>query len=324
MNINSIIVLILVGIISFACKTEPKNNKPNVLIIQPDQHRADIMGCAGNTMVKTPNLDKLASEGVHFTHAASASPVCCPFRATMQTGLYNHEHGVVENGIQLDYDFKGIAEFFVENGYSTGYIGKWHLEGFIPKEGVGGYVPEGPARQGWQEWYGYEKSHEFLNVWKFNENKEKVLVEGYDWEPTWHTDMALDFIKRKTDEEKPWCYYIAYGPPHKPEQCLPKFLDMYNPDEFELPPGSENMDEKTKQELREVLQMYYAQVTAVDYEIGRLEKGLKELGVDDNTIIIYTSDHGDVLGSNNKEIVQKYIETNRTHTAFFYHDQISL
>jgi len=319
---SRIFVLIVIVISTFSCNSiikksasnqEKEESKPNVLIIQPDQHRADIMGCAGNAMVKTPNLDKLAAEGVYFSHAASASPVCCPFRATMQTGLYIHEHGVVENGIQLDYDFKGIAEIFAENGYATGYIGKWHLDGFLPDEenGVGGFIEPGAARQGWQEWLGYEKSHEFLDVWKYNENKEKVPVEGYDWEPTWQTDMALDFIKRKTSEQKPWCYYIAYGPPHKPEQCLPEFLDMYDPDSFELPPGSEHMDQKTIQQLRKVLQMYYAQVTAVDVEIGRLQKGLEKLGVDGNTIIIYTSDHGDVLGSNNKAIVQKYIETKR-------------
>jgi arylsulfatase A-like enzyme len=321
MKLGLSILVFVAGIVLISCNSTTKQSatkpvaqlkKPNVLIIQPDQHRADVMGCAGDKMVKTPNLDKLAANGVHFTHAASASPVCCPFRATMQTGLYIHEHGVVENGIQLDYELKGIAEIFAENGYATGYIGKWHLEGFLPKESVGGYVPEGAARQGWQEWYGYEKSHEFLEVWKFNDKKEKVPVEGYDWEPTWHTDMALDFIKRKTEDGKPWCYYLAYGPPHKPEQCLPKFLEMYDPEAFELPADADkHMSDDNKKKLRKVLQMYYAQVTAVDVEIGRIQNGLKELGVDDNTIIIYVSDHGDVLGSNNREIVKKYVETKR-------------
>lgn len=318
-TLHILFVSVLIVIIS-ACESTPQkdnkiqneNSRLNVLIIQPDQHRADVMGCAGNSMAITPNLDKLAAGGVHFTRAASASPVCCPFRATMQTGLYLHEHGVVENGIQLDYDFKTISEILADDGYATGYIGKWHLEGFLPKESVGGYVDEGPARQGWQEWHGYEKSHEFRNVWQFNDKKEKVPVEGYDWEPTWHTDMALDFIRRKTEEGKPWCYYLAYGPPHKPEQCLPEFLDMYDPDSFVLPPDAEaNLSDADKKKLRRILQMYYAQVTAVDYEIGRLKKGLQKLGVDKTTIIIYTSDHGDVLGSNNAAIVDKYIQTNR-------------
>lgn len=299
----------------FACNTssvKKELRKPNILIIQPDQHRADIMGCAGNTMVKTPNLDKLAGKGVRFSRAVSASPVCCPFRATMQTGLYIHEHGVVDNGIHLKEEFKGIAEFMAEAGYATGYIGKWHLGGFRPKEGVGGYIEEGEPRQGWQEWLGYEKAHEYLDVWKFNEKKEKVPVEGYGWEPTWHTDMAVDFMQRKTEEGQPWCYYIAYGPPHLPEQCIPEFLDQYDPEAFELLPDVKaKLSEEDKKELREILHTYYAQVTAVDFEVGRLMKALETMGADDNTIIVYVSDHGDVLGSHNAEIVKKYMEDNR-------------
>ncbi len=309
------ISIILLAFVVTSCASGNYKNEyyqHNVLIIQPDQHRADVMGCAGNTMAITPNLDNLASAGIRFSNAVSASPVCCPFRATLQTGLYIHEHGVVENGIQLKRELKTIGEIFSENGYATGYIGKWHLEGFIPKENVGGYVEPGEPRQGWQEWLGYEKSHEFFKVWKYNDQKEKVRVEGYDWEPTWFTDKALDFIKRKTDEDQLWCYYIAYGPPHKPEECLPEFLDKYNPKDFVLPPGAEkDLTEVQKQELRELLQMYYAQVTAVDFEVGRLQQGLKKIGADKNTIIVYVSDHGDVLGSHNIEIVQKYIETNR-------------
>lgn len=312
MKSSVIIFSLFFVLVSFSCDKRHEQTKPNVLIIQPDQHRADVLGCAGNPMALTPNLDKLAAAGVRFSHAASASPVCCPFRATLQTGLYIHEHGVVENGIKLNYDFKTIGEIFAENGYATGYIGKWHLEGFLPKENVGGYVEPGEPRQGWQEWLGYEKSHEFFKVWRYNEHKEQVRVEGYNWEPTWFTDMALDFIKRKTEENLPWCYYIAYGPPHKPEQCTPEFLSMYNTDDFTLPPDAEkNLSEKKKLELRKILQIYYAQVSAIDFEVGRLQAGMKKSGADKNTIIVYVSDHGDVLGSHNHEIVNKYIETNR-------------
>ena len=307
-NILSILFALILG----ACNNIPKEKTINILIIQPDQHRADVMGCAGNSMAITPNLDKLASAGIRFSNAMSASPVCCPFRATLQTGLYIHEHGVVENGIQLKRELKTIGEIFSENGYATGYIGKWHLEGFLPKENVGGYVEPGEPRQGWQEWLGYEKSHEFFKVWKYNDQKEQVRVEGYNWEPTWFTDMALDFIKRKTDENQPWCYYVAFGPPHKPEQCTPEFLNMYTPEDFNLPPDAEkSLSEDEKLKLREILHMYYAQVTAVDFEVGRLQNGLKELGADKNTVVVYVSDHGDVLGSHNDEIVKKYIDTNR-------------
>ncbi len=302
--------LAVIGLAS--CNDVKETIQPNILIIQPDQHRADVMGCSGNAMAFTPNLDKLASRGVRFSNAASASPVCCPFRATLQTGLYIHEHGVVQNGIQLKHEFETIGEIFSENGYATGYIGKWHLEGFLPEDTVGGFIEPGEARQGWQEWLGYEKSHEYLKVWKYNDDWEKVRLPDYDWEPAWHTDMALDFIRRKTKEDRPWCYYVAYGPPHKPEQCLPEFLDRYAPAAFTLPPDAErDLPEDKKKELREIMQIYYAQVSAVDHEVGRLVEGLKKMELDDKTIIVYVSDHGDVLGSHNGDIVQKYIETRR-------------
>jgi arylsulfatase A-like enzyme len=279
---------------------------PNVLIIQPDQHRGTIMGCAGDKKAATPHLDRLAAEGMRFSRCTSASPVCSPFRATLQTGLYPHKHGVVKNNIRLDPGIRCFAEVFEEAGYATGYIGKWHLDGGLPKkEGgkgltpmpVGGFVPE-ERRQGWQEWHGYEKSHEYFEVWQFNDQAQKVRVEDYDWEPTWHTDVALNFIRRKRDEGKPWLYYLAYGPPHLPEECPQALLDRFKPESFVLPPDiAVKLPPEREAELRKLLQVYYAQVAAIDHEVGRLMKALKEMGVDDNTIILYTSDHGDKLGS---------------------------
>lgn len=281
-----------------ASESMAKSEVPNVLVIQPDQHRGTIMRCAGDEQVITPNLDRLASEGIRFTNAISSSPVCSPFRGTLQTGIYPHKHGVDKNNILLDPNFTTLAELFAETGYATGYIGKWHLDGGIPKNQPGGFIEPGERRQGWQEWHGYEKSHEFFKVWKYNENREKVRVEGYDWEPAWHTDMALDFARRNRDAGRPWLYYIAYGPPHKPEQCLQEYLDMYDPSKFALQPDLVGkFPAKRERELRRILQIYYGQVTAIDFEIGRLLKGLKELGIDDDTIIFYTSDHGDKLGS---------------------------
>lgn len=280
--------------------------RPNLLILQPDQHRGTGMRCAGDTQAITPNLDRLAAEGVRFTNCASSGPVCSPFRGTFQTGLYPHKHRVVGNNIRMDPSLTTFAEVFVEPGYATGYIGKWHLDGGWPRaeggegvtaKAVGGFVPP-QRRQGWQEWHGYEKSHEFFEVWKYDEQGRKARVEGHDWEPAWHTDMALDFIRRQRDGRKPWLYYVAYGPPHLPEQCPKRFLDMYDPATFILPPDVEaQLPEERKAELRRQMQMYYAQTTAIDHEVGRVIEGLKRLGVDDNTIILYTSDHGDKLGS---------------------------
>lgn len=276
------------------------STQPNILIIQPDQHRGTIMGCAGDTQVQTPHLDHLAAQGIRFSHAVSASPVCCPFRGTLQTGLYQHTHRVDGNNIRLNPKHTGFAELFANAGYATGYIGKWHLDGGIPEDGKG-YVPP-DRRFGWQEWHGYEKSHEFFNVWQYDQNQQQVRLSDYDWEPTWHTDMALDFTKRHRDANTPWLYYLGYGPPHKPEQCPQEFLDQYDPNTFQLPPDvKDRFSPQGEQELRRIYQMYYGQVSAIDHEIGRITQGLDDLGIADNTIIFYISDHGDHLGSHGTE-----------------------
>ena len=167
--------------------------KPNILIVQPDQHRAGVMGCAGDALVKTPNLDRLAAEGVRFSNCVSSSPVCSPFRATLQTGLYPHKHGVDVNGESLYPDVRGFSEIFAEAGYATGYIGKWHIDGQKLK-GTGGFIPK-ERRHGWQEWNGNETEHRFFDVWRFDAEGKQAPVEGYDWEPAWHTDMALDIAR---------------------------------------------------------------------------------------------------------------------------------
>lgn len=290
-----------------------KNKQPNILILMPDQFRADMMGVAGQPDILTPNIDRLANDGIRFTNSISGAPVCCPTRATFQTGQYIHEHGVTNNNMLLAPEKITIAEILVEAGYATGFIGKWHLDGGIPKESVGGYIEEGPRRQGWQDWNGYEKSHEFFEVWEFNDKKEKVRVEGYDWEPTWQTDKALDFIQRNTEEKKPWCYYIAYGPPHNPFQCPQEYLDMYDPGKIVLPPDVESeLDEDELREVRRLRQIYYGQVSSIDHEVGRLLDGLDQMKIEDNTIVLFVSDHGDVLGSHAHEIKQRYIKEGKS------------
>jgi arylsulfatase A-like enzyme len=287
---------IIILVVFFSCSDRSQFNRPHVIIIQPDQHRGSVMGCAGDDIAITPNLDKLASEGIRFSNTYSVEPVCSPFRGTLQTGLYCYQHGVHTNDMRMDTSHVTIAEIFGDAGYATGFIGKWHLDGGWPEGGVGGYV-EPEFRQGWQEWHGYEKSHEFFEVWQFDDQKNKVRVEGYDWEPTWQTDVALDFLKRNA-REKPCLYYIAYGPPHLPRQVHQEYLDMYSPDDFIIPAHIiDKLTDEQALELRKEMQIYYAQVTAVDHEVGRLIHGIESLGIRDNTVIVYISDHGDFLGS---------------------------
>lgn len=274
--------------------------RPNVLVIQPDQHRGMTLGCAGDEQAITPHLDRLAGEGIRFSHAVSCCPVCAPFRATMQTGMYSHRHGVFHNGLKLNPRITGFAEVFARSGYATGYIGKWDIYGHS-KGTRGGYVPAGPDRKGWREWHGYESGHEYFDVWRFDEQQRQIPVEDYDWEPTWHTDMMLDFAARQRDAGRPWLYYVSYGPPHRPEQCPKKYIELFPPEAFRLPPDLEGkLSRRNEAQLRRIWSVYYGQVTALDHEVGRLVSGLEELGVADDTIVLYCSDHGDRLGSHSR------------------------
>lgn len=312
---------LLVLLCAWACgvdhSTEQAEEKsPNILIIQPDQLRADILGCAGHPDVLTPNIDKLAAQGIRFSRSVSGGPVCCPFRASFQTGLYNHEHGVARNNVLLDTAHVTFAELLVEQGYATGYIGKWHLDGGVPAT-VGGYVEEGARRQGWQDWHGYEKAHEFFEVWEFDENKQQKRVEGYNWEPTWQTDKALAFMKKNTAVDKPWTYYLAYGPPHNPFQCPQEYLDLYHPDSLQITPELlQSLTTDEQKEVRRLRQIYYGQVTAVDKEIGRLMAAIDQMNIEENTIIFFVSDHGDVLGAHAKEVKERYLREKKPLTYY--------
>lgn len=270
----------------------------NVLVVLCDQLGAGFLGCAGDAQAQTPNLDRLARSGARFTHAVAATPRCGPCRAGIQTGLHIHANGVSHNDDRLSAAVPTFAEIFAADGYATGYAGKWDLDGAFDG-GVGGWIPP-ERRRGWQEWHGYEKGHEFFEVADFDESVDppaRVAVPGYDWEPTWHTDLALDFVRRHAEARRPWLYFVSYGPPHAPDQCPPQFLERFDADELVLPPDLEGVTGEEERELRRLMHVYYAQVTAVDHEVGRLLDGLDELGVAEDTLVLFTSDHGDCLGS---------------------------
>jgi arylsulfatase A-like enzyme len=128
-------------------------DRPNILLILPDQMRGSAMGCAGNREVRTPHIDRLAAEGMRFERAYANVPVCCPARAILLTGTYPHVNGMVANDLRLREEQVTLAEILAEAGYRTGFVGKWHLDGG-PRDP--GFVPPGPRRQGFAFWAAYE------------------------------------------------------------------------------------------------------------------------------------------------------------------------
>src|SRR5689334_22443412 len=143
------------------------SSHPNLVYVFADQMRFCDMGCAGNEHIRTPNLDRLAGQGLQLANAYSAAPLCSPYRAQLQTGLYGHANGVPRNGLPLKQDLPSFAKSFDAAGYATGYIGKWHLAGQRKerkaKEQVPGYVPPGGARMGWNFWAAHEVIHKYLH-----------------------------------------------------------------------------------------------------------------------------------------------------------------
>lgn len=307
-----------------------EENRPNVIVAFSDQHRAHDIGCAGNSEIHTPAMDRIATEGTRATNAYSTHPICGPSRACLISGQYPTSHGVITNEFALPTDGPSIAEAFHDAGYRTGYIGKWHLDG-VPREK---WTPPGPRRQGFDDfWAVHNCVHDYFNPQYYRDSPELIEEEGY--EPTVQTNLALEFIQQNDD--RPFCLFLSWGPPHDPYRLVPdEFRDRYEADQLSprpnvepilpgnrLNPNTGNVNAPPVREWgprvspdtyeagepygyedpREAYADYYASITAIDHELGRLLDALDAKGLAEETILTYTSDHGDLLyshGNNQK------------------------
>lgn len=265
--------------------------QPNIVFVFADQMAGYCMGCAGDEQAITPNIDKLATQGVRVSNMIAASPVCTPYRAQLLTGKYGHATGVVHNDIKLPNEETCVAEVLKDNGYQTGWIGKWHLAGHRDN-------PVDMAdRQGWDYWAVRNCSHAHMKpeYW-LNDSDKGIKVEG--WEPDVQTDLAVDYIKDQKDN--PFCLFVSFGPPHNPYVAPQKSLDRYAGKDLKLRPNT--LDTKANRKNQE---HYYAMVTSLDDCMGRIDAALQEAGIADDTILIFTADHGDMLGSQGHKLKQR-------------------
>ena len=288
---------LLAGPLVASAAAGEEQSRPNVLYLLTDQWRGQALGCAGDPNAETPHIDKMATEGIRLTHCYSNQPLCSPHRSMLMSGRFPTRTGMYKNSILMPPGEYCIAEHFGNAGYATGYIGKWHLDG----EG-GGWNVEKPGEvkhtQGWQYFSGFNRGHRYLNrdgvYW---ENGEKHEIPKDVYQPDHQSERAMDWITKQTEANKPWFMMLSWGPPHTPYREIPqKYLDMFDPDKLKLRENVEfrKWDEK---KLRENLQGYYAQCKALDDNTGRLLKFLEDKGIAENTIVILTSDHGDLLCS---------------------------
>lgn len=263
--------------------------RPNLLFVFPDQMRAEAMGCAGNPDVVTPSLDALAASGVQFTHAIASCPVCTPSRGTILTGRYPLAHRAASNDLPLPETERTFGEILSNAGWRTGYIGKWHLDG-VPRDG---FTPPGPRRHGFEYWAAWNCAHAYFQARYFRDLPQAITISGY--EPDGQTDLALDFIGAQRSE--PWALFLSWGPPHPPYRAVPETdRQRYNPEALTLRGNAPHAE-------RQVLADYYAAITALDRDFGRLMALLDELHIAEHTLVVFTSDHGDMLFSH--DLVEK-------------------
>lgn len=286
-----------------SCLNEPEK-KPNVVFVFADQWRAQDVGYNGNTVVHTPAIDKLAEESVVFTNAVSGCPVCCPYRASLLTGQYPLTHGVFYNDKPLNPDAVTMAKIYKQAGYETGYIGKWHLNGHEPGEETAvaraKFIP-GERRQGFDFWQVLECTHDYNNSFYYEDSPERLKWSEYD--AIAQTKSAIEYIREKSKGDKPFLLLLSWGPPHEPYETAPeKYRDMYSPGQIEVRP---NVPDELRGKARKDIAGYYAHIAALDDCMKELQAAVKELGEEDNTIFIFTSDHGDMLYSHGEVKKQK-------------------
>jgi len=253
---------------------------PNVVYVFSDEHRWHSMSFTEQTGLLTPNMAQLAQQGMSFTHCISNYPVCSPHRAMLMTGRWPYQQGVIDNGISLNSNEMTIGKAFQQAGYTTGYVGKWHLGGTRAEP------------------FGFDLSLIWTgtnNHWDskyYPAGADPVQVTG-QYNATAMTDQALDFVE--ANQSQPFFLMLSLNPPHELFSDAPQEKKDLYPDELTLPiRANVPIDDKEWTNYRN----YHAHVSAIDDELGRIMAKLGELNLTNNTILIYSSDHGSMLKSN--------------------------
>ena len=324
--------------------------KPNVILVTADQLRADALGCYGNPIVRTPNIDALAMEGTLFDNHIIQHPVCMPSRASIITGKYPRNHGTTDNGIPLRQREITIPQVLKENGYLTAAVGKMHFSNMLGLKGS--------EDESWPPGnYGFTIKHltcdrkigEYLEDLKIKnpeayrivkEQGEKKLMEDTasasakvqsklpqvfeseldykDHQSTWITDKTIEVIEKS--ENNPFFIWCSFVDPHHPFDPPKPYNTLYQPENMPLPLkrpgelddkpvhfrkhlkgkgyGNEKYDFDKIDDLgwQTITAKYYGMVSLIDYNVGRIIDKLKQLNILEDTIIIFSADHGELLG----------------------------
>lgn len=359
--------------------------RPNFLFIITDQHRADHLGCGGNPVVQTPNIDGIAAKGTMWDRFYVANPICMPNRASIMTGRMCSAHGARHNGIPLSKDHTTFVELLRDAGYRTGLIGKSHLQSFTGLPASTKYeiredqrTPSPHLRDAFKnnrhsaeydlevipkwdrplaeridgDFYGFEHveiaadhgdraSGDYL-LWAREQRADfddlvgpenaipdnridapqawRTAVPEELYSTTWIADRSEAWLKERASDDAPFFLQMSFPDPHHPFTPPGKYWDMYDPEKMELPDtfskgslppiqamkkaledGTDPRDNQspfavTEAEARSIVALTYGMITMIDDAIGRVLKQLEDLGLADDTIVIFTTDHGDYMG----------------------------
>ena len=284
------------------------DQRPNILFVLSDQQRWDTVACCGEPLFPglTPNLDRMAAEGVRFEHAFTCQPVCGPARSCLQTGLYATRTGCFTNWRGLPERQRTIAHELAEAGYATAYIGKWHLAGRwddypaagtdrkpVPEERRGGY------RDYWLAAEALEFTSHGYEGYMYDGDNRRVDFEGY--RPDCLTDFAIDALRLlASGEERPLFMFLSYIEPHQ-QNDLDRYIGPIGSKEqfreYRVPGDLAGTEGFWRREMPD----YLGCCRSLDQNMGRLLCELDALGLADNTLIVYTSDHGNHFGTRNSE-----------------------
>lgn len=295
------------------------SERPNLLVVMADQFRGDAFGFRGKEVVKTPNFDSFSKEAVVFSQAVSGYPVSSPARGMFLSGAYPHKNGVITNcqsesatqNVELREDLTCWSDVLQSEGYHTAYIGKWHLDKPV-KPFIDCYNNKG--EMAWNEWcpphrrhgfdywvaYGTYDWHLKPMYWNTQAGREDFYYVN-QWGPEYEADLAIHYLDSIKGSDQPFAMMVSMNPPHTGYELVPdNYKELYkglNVDSVVAAmPHLRNADQKYVDYFKKSLPDYYACISGVDEQFGRIIEALKRNGMFDNTIVVFVSDHGDSMG----------------------------
>jgi arylsulfatase A-like enzyme len=279
------------------------------VFLYADQLRPDMLGPYGGSLIATPRIDALAREGLTFDNALSTCPLCTPYRGMLMTGRYPTHSGIVINRVEASpaQNPHCLAQLFAGAGYDTAYLGKWHLSAGVsgldepvdegaaaPALSEAEFTPPGPQRLGFRHWEAYNYHTDYRNYWFYRDEPRRIVTGRYETDVL--VDQAIAYMRERLADDRPFLLIVAPHPPHPPftrEACAPGYFEQVAPPASFRP----NVPPRLRELLVTDARCYLAMIRHLDDCVGRLVSFLDESGLSGSTLLVLTSDHGEMLGS---------------------------